>query len=66
MTQSTLNLDLDPIETKEWLDALLSVLKVEGKARAEFLVQQLLDTARQRGVVFTAGVGNSLREYDSR
>lgn len=50
MTQSTLNLDLDPIETKEWLDALLSVLKIEGKARAEFLVQQLLDTARQRGV----------------
>lgn len=50
MTQSTLNLDLDPIETKEWLDALLSVLNVEGKARAEFLVQQLLDTARQRGV----------------
>lgn len=50
MTQRTFNLDSDPIETKEWLDALLSVLKVEGAERAEFLVQQLIDKARQQGV----------------
>jgi pyruvate dehydrogenase E1 component len=51
MTERTLGLDCDPIETKEWLEALLSVLKVEGAERAEFLVQQLINTARRRGLV---------------
>ncbi|MES2998207.1 MAG: pyruvate dehydrogenase (acetyl-transferring), homodimeric type [Pseudomonadota bacterium] len=50
MTQRTVDLDYDPIETKEWLDALLSVLEVEGADRAEFLIQQLIDRARQRGL----------------
>jgi pyruvate dehydrogenase E1 component len=50
MTQRTVHLDSDPIETKEWLDALLSVLKEEGTERAEFLIQQLIDKARQRGL----------------
>ncbi|MES2141707.1 MAG: pyruvate dehydrogenase (acetyl-transferring), homodimeric type [Pseudomonadota bacterium] len=50
MTQQTVHLDSDPIETKEWLDSLRSVLKEEGDERAVFLIQQLIDRARQQGL----------------
>lgn len=40
--------DLDPIETKEWLDALNSVVKHEGSERAQFLLQQLLNYSRSK------------------
>lgn len=33
--------DIDPIETREWLEALESVLRVEGDERARFLVAAL-------------------------
>lgn len=33
--------DIDPVETQEWLDAMGSVLAVEGKERAQFLLNQL-------------------------
>lgn len=50
MTQQTVHLDTDPIETREWLDSLCSVLKEEGNERAVFLIQQLIDRARQWGL----------------
>ncbi len=56
MTQQTVHLDSDPIETKEWLDALRSVLKEEGTERAEFLIQQLIDRARQQGLVLPGSI----------
>jgi pyruvate dehydrogenase E1 component len=56
MAQQTPYLDKDPIETKEWIDALLSVLKTEGAERAQFLIQQLINKARQRGLAITAGL----------
>jgi pyruvate dehydrogenase E1 component len=42
-------LDIDPLETREWVDALESVLAVEGADRAHFLMQQLADKARRSG-----------------
>ncbi|WP_274570921.1 pyruvate dehydrogenase (acetyl-transferring), homodimeric type [Neisseria leonii] len=42
--------DVDPIETQEWLDALSSVLEVEGESRAHFLLEQLVKYTRRRGV----------------
>lgn len=33
--------DVDPQETQEWLDALEAVAKVEGNARAEFIIEAL-------------------------
>ncbi len=42
--------DIDPDETREWLDALSSVLQSEGGARAHFLIEQLIDKARRSGV----------------
>jgi pyruvate dehydrogenase E1 component len=56
MAQQTPYLDKDPIETKEWIDSLLSVLKTEGADRAHFLIQQLINKARQRGLAITAGL----------
>ncbi len=41
--------DQDPEETREWLDALKSVLEVEGVGRAHYLIEQLIDTARRSG-----------------
>ncbi|HEX4896468.1 MAG TPA: pyruvate dehydrogenase (acetyl-transferring), homodimeric type [Solimonas sp.] len=41
--------DLDPLETREWLDALAAVLEREGPARAHFLLERLTEQARRRG-----------------
>ena len=41
--------DIDPQETREWLDALDGVLEREGPDRAHFLIEQLIDQARRRG-----------------
>jgi len=56
MAEQNFNNDLDPIETKEWLDALASVLKYEGKERAQFLLNQLASTAQQKGVAVQVGL----------
>lgn len=42
--------DSDQQETREWLDALAAVIETEGKDRAHFLLDQLLEEARQHGV----------------
>src|SRR5437868_5408496 len=42
--------DDDPTETKEWLDALASLVKYEGKERAEFILKALLESAQQFGL----------------
>jgi pyruvate dehydrogenase E1 component len=44
------NPDVDPDETREWLDALESVLEHEGAERAHFLIEALIDKARRKGV----------------
>ena len=41
--------DLDPQETREWLDALEGVLEREGTERAHFLIEHLIDRARRSG-----------------
>ncbi|OUR72935.1 pyruvate dehydrogenase (acetyl-transferring), homodimeric type [Arcobacter sp. 31_11_sub10_T18] len=54
---SAINLnDIDPLETKEWIDALETVLEEEGAERAHFLLEQLIDKARHNGahLPFTA------------
>ncbi len=42
--------DADPQETREWLDALQALIASEGRERAHFLLESLLDQARQDGV----------------
>jgi pyruvate dehydrogenase E1 component len=41
--------DVDPIETKEWLDSLDGVIEIEGPQRAHFLLEELIGGARRRG-----------------
>jgi len=41
--------DVDPEETREWLEALDSVLEREGPARANFLLEKLAEKARRSG-----------------
>jgi pyruvate dehydrogenase E1 component len=41
--------DLDPQETREWLDAIDGVLEHEGPDRAHFLIEQVIDKARRSG-----------------
>jgi pyruvate dehydrogenase E1 component len=41
--------DVDPLETREWVDALDAVLEIEGPDRAHFILEQLVDKARRSG-----------------
>ena len=43
-------LDLDSEETREWLEALDSLISYQGNSRAQFVLDQLLTSARQRGI----------------
>ncbi|GAA6141223.1 pyruvate dehydrogenase (acetyl-transferring), homodimeric type [Hydrogenophaga sp. 5NK40-0174] len=42
--------DMDPQETREWLDALTAVIEREGPERAHALLEQLLEEARQHSI----------------
>ncbi|MEN3361246.1 MAG: pyruvate dehydrogenase component [Mycobacteriales bacterium] len=42
--------DVDPDETREWLDSLDTVINVGGRGRARFLMLKLLERARERQV----------------
>ena len=51
--------DTDSQETREWLDALSAVIESEGKERAHFLLEGLLEHARQHSIdlPFSASTG---------
>ncbi|OAI22492.1 MULTISPECIES: pyruvate dehydrogenase (acetyl-transferring), homodimeric type [Methylomonas] len=42
--------DIDPAETQEWMEALQAVIEKEGSDRASYLIETLLETARQSGL----------------
>ncbi|MBK7655035.1 MAG: pyruvate dehydrogenase (acetyl-transferring), homodimeric type [Betaproteobacteria bacterium] len=42
--------DADKVETREWTDALSAVIEAEGPHRAHFLLEQLLEHARQHSI----------------
>jgi pyruvate dehydrogenase E1 component len=60
--------DADAQETREWLDALSAVLETEGRERGHFLLEQLLEHARQNGVDLpfsaTTGYVNTIEPGD--
>ncbi len=41
--------DVDPIETREWIESIDSVLKTQGAERAHYLLEQLIDYTRRSG-----------------
>ena len=44
------SVDADPLETKEWVDALEGVIEKEGPDRAHYLIEKLIGQAREEGV----------------
>ena len=44
------SIDKDTQETREWTDALSAVIESEGPERAHFLLEQLLEHARQKSI----------------
>ncbi len=69
MTNET-HFDLDPIETREWLDALDGVLANEGNERGAFLIQQLLNKANSKGVKmmhsFNTPYRNTIKTHEEK
>jgi pyruvate dehydrogenase E1 component len=51
--------DIDQQETREWMDALSAVIESEGPERAHFLLEQLLEHARENSIdmPFSANTG---------
>ncbi|WP_341744148.1 pyruvate dehydrogenase (acetyl-transferring), homodimeric type [Azonexus hydrophilus] len=47
---NTLPADLDPQETREWIDALEGVISNEGAERAHYLIETLIGQAREDGI----------------
>jgi pyruvate dehydrogenase E1 component len=41
--------DIDPTETREWIDSLKAVLQYRGPERAHYLLERLVDEARRSG-----------------
>ncbi len=56
--------DLDPAETREWLDAFDALIQAEGAERATFLLRKLLEHARAKKVklppVFNTPYANTM------
>jgi len=43
------NGDIDPVETKEWMDSLSGVLENDGKHRAQYLIKKLIEHSYKEG-----------------
>jgi len=60
--------DADAQETREWLDALAALIDAEGRERAHFMLEQLLEEARQHGIDMpfsaTTGYVNTIEPDD--
>jgi len=60
--------DADAQETREWIDALSAVIATEGRERGHFLLEQLLEQARQEGIDLpfsaTTGYVNTIEPQD--
>lgn len=62
--------DIDPIETREWLDAIQAVVNNDGDDRAAFLIQALLNKAEADGLLLTGAIHspykNTIKPYDEK
>ncbi len=49
MAENSKRNDIDPEETREWLESIDSVLSVHGAERAHFLIDRIIDHSRRSG-----------------
>ncbi|MFT2111609.1 pyruvate dehydrogenase (acetyl-transferring), homodimeric type [Marinomonas sp. 2405UD68-3] len=61
MTEQHILEDVDPTQTKEWLDALESVLREEGPERTKFILDRLMKEATKAGTPMPASITTSYR-----
>ena len=48
--------DPDPDETADWLDSFKALIEAEGSEKADFLLNKLTDTAREKGINTNPGI----------
>ncbi|WP_293895625.1 hypothetical protein, partial [Sphaerochaeta sp. UBA5856] len=48
--------DPDPAETKDWLQSLEGVIQHEGEQKTDYLLSELTQAARNKGVATSPGV----------
>ncbi len=53
--------DIDPIETREWLDALQAIVAQDGNERAAFLLQELINKANAEGIKLGSSIHTPYR-----
>lgn len=62
--------DIDPVETREWLDALQAVVSNDGGERAAFLLQELINKANTEGIKLTSSIHtpyrNTIKTYEEK
>ncbi|MDF1757758.1 MAG: pyruvate dehydrogenase (acetyl-transferring), homodimeric type [Legionellaceae bacterium] len=62
--------DIDPIETKEWLESLRAVVANDGNERAAFLIKSLIDKANEDGVSLSSTLNtpyrNTIKTYEEK
>ena len=58
--------DIDPAETAEWREALLSLVAAHGPARARFILDELAVHGAQPAGRLVARAGDALRQHRSR
>lgn len=62
--------DIDPVETREWLDALQAVLMNDGSERVSFLIQELINKANTQGVKLKSSLVtpycNTIKTYEEK
>ena len=51
--------DIDPLETQDWLKSIESVIREEGTERAQYIIEQIVNQARQGGVPLLFGSSTS-------
>ena len=48
--------DIEPVETREWLESVDAVVESDGRDRMSFLLDRVVDHAQDLGVQTTAGL----------
>ncbi|MBE8214889.1 MAG: pyruvate dehydrogenase (acetyl-transferring), homodimeric type [Endozoicomonadaceae bacterium] len=56
MERHVVHNDIDPIETKEWLDALNSVINSNGQERIQYLLQRMITQVNNQGITIFSQV----------
>lgn len=61
MADVKINNDVDPTETADWLASLESLIREEGAERAQYMIEQLIETAKSQGVKLD--IGSAIKNY---